>query len=238
MHRPIVALALAVSACSPARPDVACAPVVAVRDAAPVAGPAGLTNTLTVVGTGVAARAPDVVHVQIGVQGRHAGAAAALADGQARMTRIREALTGLGVAAGDVRTGNVGITPQPPGEPPAYVVDTQVGVVLRAPDRLDEVLAAVFAAGATAVHGVTHAMHDPRPLAAQARDLALADARARAEQIAAATGVALGPPLSVQETASSIANTTDAFALGFPALLPVPGQIQATETVTIAYRIP
>lgn len=239
----------ALSACAPA-PTATCdadapAPSLVCEAAESAAvGPAGLPRTLTVVGTGSASVAPDVVHIHLGVQTRDRDVATAAADNDARLTRIRAALTALGVADPDMQLHGLTISIQTPfnpetgqsGPPDGYIVDNNMAIALQDPRRQAEVLTAALAAGATNVLGVAHTLRDPEALATRARELALADARARAEQIAATTGVALGRPLSIQETASGNPPYVDPLALGVaPAL---PGQVQRIQTVTISYRIP
>lgn len=209
-------------------------------------GPAGLPHTLTVTGVGVATSAPDVVHVQIGVQSRNAEAAAALADNQAKLGRIRSAFARLGVAEADIQIASYALNPQAEmdpmtgmmREPTGFIVDNLVSVALRDPARVNEALGEVFAVGATSIQSVSFMLGDPQRLATEARDRAMADALARAEQMARAAGVSLGRPLSIQELGGSTAMFPDLYGMGPSPMAPTPGQLQHSMSVTVSYRIP
>lgn len=209
-------------------------------------GPSGLPHTLTVTGLGVATGAPDVVHMQFGVQSRNVDAAAALADNQAKLARVRAALSELGVAEKDVQVASYTLSPQGEmdpvtgmvREPTGFLADNMVSVALRDPTRVNEALAGVFAGGATSIQSVGFMLGDPQRLAAQARELALADARARAEQMARAAGITLGSPLSMQELGGTTAMFPDMYGMAPSPMMPTPGQVQQSMSVNVTYRIP
>ena len=70
---------------------------------------------------------------------------------------------------------------QPHGDDRALVVvDQQIVVTLRDPDKLGELLARAVTAGADSIQSVAFAVGDPNALTSQAREIAIADARARA----------------------------------------------------------
>ena len=218
--------------------------VICEEAAAPaVAGPAGLPHTLTVSGTGVASTAPDAVHIQFGIHARHAEAPAVLADSRARLDRIRGELALVGVADKDVQLtsytlggpSNIDPNTGTRHEGGEFTVDNAVSVMLRDPSRLQEVLARGIGSGAGSVMAVTFTLSDPKQLAQQARDLAMADAQARAEQLARAAGVTLGRPLSIQDNGSST-SPMDMYAYG--SMAPAPGQMQHVQSLMISYRIP
>ena len=66
-------------------------------------------------------------------------------------------------------------------------------------DRLSIVLDAAVAAGANQLWGVQFEVADPDAIEAEARAEAIRNAREKAEQIAARTGLALGPVIRVSE---------------------------------------
>ena len=78
---------------------------------------------------------------------------------------------------------------------------------------------------------------DPQRLHAQARERAMADAQARAEQLARAAGVTLGRPLSVTEQGSSAGMFPDMSGMLASPAVPTPGQMQQTMGVSVSYRI-
>jgi hypothetical protein len=210
---------------------------------------AEVPHTITVTGVGSAVGVPDVVSVTIGVQSRGADPSGAVADNNAKMGRILPALTGLGIAAGDVNTAGFMVSGQPDVDPQTgqalktvtYVVDNTVQVTVREPGKLGEILGQAVAAGADNVHSVTFSLGDPKPLAREARELAIADATARAEQIARAAGVTLGRPVSVQETPQYEVypmTTLARFTSSGPGPVPVGvGRVEQAAQVTMVFEI-
>ena len=96
-------------------------------------------------------------------------------------------------------------------------------------------------AGANNIYGVSFSAADQTGLEAQARDKAMADARARADQLAKAAGVSIDTVLSISENISSgpipyYAARDSAAAAGAP--VPVQGgQIQVGIQVQVVYII-
>jgi uncharacterized protein len=72
-----------------------------------------------------------------------------------------------------------------------------VNVTVRDLSSLGEVLNAVVEAGANSIYGITFSVEDRSAAVAEARDLAIADAKAKAEAIAASAGVQLGEIISI-----------------------------------------
>lgn len=80
-----------------------------------------------------------------------------------------------------------------------YLVSNTLDVSYADLSRAGDLISAAVAAGANNSWGLSFEITDPKPLQNQAREAALADAKARAEQIAKATGVKLGRVLSVSD---------------------------------------
>jgi uncharacterized protein YggE len=88
----------------------------------------------------------------------------------------------------------------PPALPPAtYRVSNQVEITIRDVGKASRVLQTAVNAGANSVWSVSFGIDDTKPLEADARDKAVADARARAEALAKLAGLKLGPVISVSE---------------------------------------
>jgi uncharacterized protein YggE len=71
--------------------------------------------------------------------------------------------------------------------------------------KLGAVLGAATGAGANNIWGITFEIEDPTKLEAQAREQAVKEARARAEQLASLAGVKLGKVVSVSELGAGAA---------------------------------
>jgi uncharacterized protein YggE len=171
----------------------------------------GEPRTITVTGYGIAYGAPDVVQVGLGVEGSDADILVAMDDVTARMNAVMQALEDGGVDVNDIRTesyyiyqdykyGQPGMGNESSDEPqPFYRVSTTVAVTVRQTDNVAELLAASVSAGANVVNYIQFNIEDRTALEAQARELAVADARARAEQLAGLMGLTVGEPLRITE---------------------------------------
>jgi len=163
-------------------------------------------RTISVNGIGTASAAPDIAYVNLGVDLKSASPAEAAAENTQRMNGVMAAIKELGVADKDVLTVSYGIfveqrydkQGQPTGEI-QYRVVNQVRVTVRDLTKVGALLEKAVAAGANNVGGVTFSLADPEALQKGARDKAIANARARAQQLAAGLGVKLGAPQQVSE---------------------------------------
>lgn len=172
----------------------------------PMHGPmqAGMAK-VTAQGEGRASVAPDLATVGLGVTTQAPTAAQAMADNAARQTQVIEALKAQGVAAEDLQTQGLSLYPvqtQAEGKPPTitgYQAQNIVSVRVRDLTRLGPLLDAMVGAGATDVQGVSFSREDDSAALDEARTAAVTDARRRAEVMAAAAGMALGPLVTLAE---------------------------------------
>jgi uncharacterized protein len=179
--------------------------------AAPAAcSPAEATRAITVLGEGQVRAAPDLARTTLGVEARAPSAVEATREAATRMASVIAAVKRLGVADADIQTSAFSIrserftAPLAPGggsglTPLTYVASNSVAVTIRDTARVGAILDAAVNSGANEVWGVSFAHSDEDALRARARDLAVADARARAEGLARAAGLVLGPVLSIDE---------------------------------------
>ena len=207
-------------------------------------------HTVSVNGAGTAHGTPDVATAQIGVQSRDVDPARAVDENNRKMAAILAALKNLGVDEKDVQTTNFSVSYQQdydpvtgqPKETYTYIVDNTVSVNIRDLTKVGEVLGKTVNAGANSIYGVTFSVSDTAKLEAEARDKAMADAKARAEQLALAAGVTLGEPMNINEYSSGpvYAAVDMAAGKGGGGGAPVPvstGEIQVTLNVSITYII-
>ena len=227
----------------------------ALQPNAPVAQTGGTAvRTITVVGTGKASGTPDVAHVTVGVEALGPSLQAVVDDNKTKMAALLAALKAQGIADKDIRTTNYNVyveNPQPPqpmvegGKPGStgpltYHVTNQVDVTVRDIAKLGDVLDKAVAAGANNVYGVSFSVDDPTKLQGMARANAIADAKARAQDLAGLTGVTLGDVISVSEV---IGGPTPVFAAAVEArslAAPVPiqtGELEVNMNVQITYAI-
>jgi hypothetical protein len=172
---------------------------------APTPREPGGPETVSVSGTGRAELTPDRAAFTVGVQTVAPTVAAALQENNARVAAIVAALKRLGAADREIRTLQMSIYPQQdqqPGRLPritGYQVSNSVTVTREDPSAVGKLLQAAVDAGANSVSGVSFVVSDP----ARGRDAALqaafADARAKAEVLARASGHALGRTIAIAE---------------------------------------
>jgi uncharacterized protein YggE len=216
--------------------------------ALPVAAPAladePMAPMINVTGTGTVEAAPDIATLSIGVTTQGDTAAAALAANSASLDAVLARLAAAGVDPRDMQTSNLSLNPNWTGYDnnnpviSSYVASNMLTITIRKLDTLGTVLDAAVQDGANTLNGLTFAVADPKPLLDEARTEAVADARARAELLAAAAGVKLGKIVSIAE-----AGTGEPPVPMYKAELsavPVPvvgGEVGMSASVTIFYEI-
>lgn len=169
------------------------------------------TRSIVMSGAGEAEGVPDQLSFKLSVRTTAADVSAALDQANARMRRVQAALREAGVARRDMQTAGLDIRADydyPESGPPVitgYTVSEDLGVLVRAlRDSGAAISAAVETGGNTVrMHGLTLRIGDPDALMLRARDDAVAEATAKAEQYAEATGQRLGAVVSVKEVSAS-----------------------------------
>lgn len=167
---------------------------------------------LTVTGTGEARAVPDRAMLSTGVVTQGRTAATALAANARAMNAVFDALKSAGIPDKDIQTSNVSVSPQYAPDKPGqsgpqhivgYEVTDTVNVTVDGLDKVGPTIDALVAAGSNQIDGPSFTIADPAPLLAKAREAAVKDAMARAETLARAAGVTLGPIVSISEGSTS-----------------------------------
>jgi uncharacterized protein YggE len=163
-----------------------------------VAGSAPIVRTLSSSGTGEVYLVPDVAYIYVGVRADADEVSAALDNNNAQANAVAQALKGQGVEANDIQTTSFNVYPmQDYGMDGTisrnyYVVENTVYITVRDLSKLGTLLDAVVKSGANTINSISFDVQDKADAMIQARDLAIANAIAEAESIAAASGVKLG----------------------------------------------
>jgi len=180
---------------------------VAVAGCAPGQAASTGTETISVTGYGEARGNPDIATLNLGVNVVNSSIDTAVEESNEAVARLTAALTGMGILGVDIQTTNFNVwrediyspeTGQVTGEF-RYHVDSSLTVNVREITKASEVLKVGLQNGANNIYGPSFAIDNTDVLAAQARAGAVADARARAEQVAAELGLTLGEVMSVKE---------------------------------------
>jgi len=210
--------------------------------------PPAQVQGISVSGTGEASGAPDLALIELGVSAEGKTVEEARNTAATAMNDVLDALKGADVAEKDVQTRQFRIEPEyeyPDGtqELIGYRVTNIVEVKVRDLDRVGEVIDDVAKAGGDVaqVQGLSFTIEEPDELRAQARQEAMADARARAESLAELAGVKLGKPISVTEStgASPVAFREAApMGQGVEEATPIEaGELEISVTVDVLFAI-
>jgi len=124
-----------------------------------------------------------------------------------------------------------------------YVMTNTVSVTVRNLDAASKVVDEAVAAGGDVVrlNGISFTVDEPERFAAEARELAVKDAHARAEALARLAGVQLGKPRSINEFLGSpvvVRGGVAASAAAPDVATPIsPGETEITMQVSIVYEV-
>ncbi|HEY8948373.1 MAG TPA: SIMPL domain-containing protein [Rhizomicrobium sp.] len=201
-------------------------------------------RVLTVSGQGEVHGTPDQAMLSAGVVTTAHTAAAALADNSKAMNEVFATLKRAGIADKDMQTSNFSVQPQYATDKngntlrdiTGYQVSNTVSVRVNDLAKVGPTLDALVSSGANSIGDIAFMIKDPKPLMAQARAAAVADAVARAQTLARAAGVTLGPITSINE--SGYSEPRPMYRMAAMAAAPAPTPIAAgEETVTAGVSI-
>lgn len=171
----------------------------------PQQGDQPLRRTVTVVGSGRASASPDIARVTLGVDVVNARLSVALSEVNKKTADIMAALKKAGVEEKNIRTADFNVIPQQaygpsgPGPITGYRVINTMRVTLRDLSKAGSVLDAAVGAGANTIQGLTFTIEDIKPVEANARRDAMADAKAKAEALAQEAGASVRRVLTISE---------------------------------------
>ena len=161
-------------------------------------------RSMTVNGIGRVTLVPDIATINIGVRTEEDNVTDALNGNTSQANAIADVLQDLGVEEKDIQTSNFNVYPSDRYNPMTgeiegqyFVVENTVNVTVRDLSNLGEVLTAVVEAGANNIYGINFNVDNREEAVAEARRLAIEDAKAKAEIIAGDAGVELGDLISI-----------------------------------------
>jgi len=203
-----------------------------------------LRSTVSVVGDGRVAVQPDTVFTGFGVESASANLAEAQNDAFTRMQSVIDAIVAQGVAREDIKTRSINISTEYDQQDRtrirAYRVSSSVQVQIRNVSTTSQVIDAAVAAGANRVDGISFAVADQTPFKDQARALAMADARRKADQLASLAGmrVVAVKAISESDATSTPVRSERAVSAAPAAPAPVePGEQEVRTQVSVVYII-
>jgi uncharacterized protein YggE len=218
---------------------------------APVAAqerpPEAISGTrLTITAEGRVTRPPDYVGIVAGVTTEAPTATEAIRQNAAKMEAIRAALRRAGIADRDVRTSSISLQPQwrePENRPrifTGYLAGNRLSIRFRDIASAGGVIDALVSAGANQIEGPDLGIERPESARDEARSLAVANARARADLYAHALGMRVRRVVSISEsnTMSDMANFANSRSAGYDAQTGIDPGVQAmTIDVTMVFEL-
>jgi len=251
--------------CSSSNPADTTPPVVPPQTApTPAASPevnVSLNNQVEgiwVSGTGKVAVSPDIAILRLGIETQEVTVSEAQVKASEAMDKVKTALTESGVADKDMQTQNFRIRQRTRWDDEqqqevviGYRVTNDVVAKIRDMEKIGDIIDAVVVAGGdyTRIDDLGFSVDDPSIYYDEAREKAMAEAKAKAEKIAGLAGMKLGEPTYINESTT----TPYLGGMGYemavpapaPALAPIivgappisPGEIEVRVNMQIAYSI-
>lgn len=173
---------------------------------------ASMNGTVSISGIGEVTSAPDTASITSGVTTQGATAREALDANTKAMTELLDTLKAAGIEARDIQTSGFSVNPnyvytdardangyQLPPKINGYQVFNTVNVRVRELAKLGSVLDKAVTVGANTINGVSFSVADPSKLYNEARKVAFADAKAKADLYAGVAGETLGSIRNITE---------------------------------------
>ncbi len=210
-------------------------------------------------GTGKVAVSPDIAMLRLGIETQEVRVSEAQAKASEAMDKVMAALTESGVAEKDMQTQNFRIRQRTRWDEEqqqevvvGYRVTNDVVAKIRDMEKIGDIIDAVVAAGGdfTRIDDLGFSVEDPSAYYDEAREKAMADAKAKAEKTAGLAGMKLGEPTYINESAitpylGGMGYEMMAAPMPAPAPAPIivetpsisPGEIEIRVNMQIAYSI-
>lgn len=206
----------------------------------PAQGESGpFTRTVTVTGVGTVEARPDEASFSFGVDTEAATARDASNRNAEAMRRLIDALRAAGVGGDDMQTQHVSVWPT--GERgDTYHASNSVSVTTSV-ERAGQLVDVATRAGATGVHGPSLTHSESHELEEQALERALAEARRKANVLAAAAGADVGLVVRLVEGSGPTpypehARMAAADAVANEAPIEA-GKVPTTATLTVTFAL-
>ncbi|MFC1939414.1 SIMPL domain-containing protein [Chloroflexota bacterium] len=203
-------------------------------------------------GEGKVTVVPDIATIRLGIEAEEASVATAQSKAAEAMEKVTTSLTNNGVAEKDIQVQQFSIRKATKWDRvkeeevvTGYRVTHMVTAKIRNTDKTGTIIDAVAEAGGdlTRIDSIGFSVDDPSAYHGQAREKAMAEAKAKAKQLAGLAGVTLGKPTYLSESTYTpgpiyrqdlIEKAAAAPAVETPIS---PGEMEITLTVQVAYDI-
>ena len=204
-------------------------------------------RTITVVGSGTAAGAPDRATAQLGIETQSTTPEQATKANNDQMAKLIEALKSAGIAEQDIQTAYYSVYTEQRYKPETgeatgeiiYHTSSSLSVTIRDISQVGAVLDKAVTAGANNISGVSFSVADTTKLEAAAREKAVADARARATDLARLFGVEVGKVATISEvvTGGPVPVYDRATGMGGGGAPIQPGQLSISTQLQVTFSV-
>ena len=202
-------------------------------------------------GVGKATVTPDIAVINVGVTAQGATIKLAQKELNIKMDAIAKAVKQLNIDTKDVKTANYSINPRYDYQSTTqrivgYDANSSLTIKVRNMDKANNVVDAATANGANQVGGISFDVDDRTKIENQARELAVADAKKKAETAAKIAGFSLGRIVNYEEGANGnprpelmYAKAMTPYGAGDAAVVsPIePGSNEITIQVSLSYEL-
>ncbi len=207
------------------------------------------SEAFTVTGEGKVSVKPDIATINVGVQANGTTVQNVQDNLNKNINAITAAVKKTGIDEKDIQTSNYNLSPtydftNSVQRITGYQASSNLTIKVRKIDTANNVVDAATAAGANTVGGISFDVDDKTKAMDDARKLAVADAKAKAEQAAQTTGFTLGKIINYQESTNNIrpmpmyAKTDVATGMGAGVATELStGTTDITLTVTLSYEV-
>lgn len=185
------------------------APITVAGQTTPTVPTEELPRTITVTGAGIVEIAPDTADITFGVYSQNESLEAAQDDNSTRLESIMQVFTDAGIPPEDVATSNYSVNVINEYDRDGnligvlgYEVWSSLTVTIRDISIVGTVLDDAVGAGANEISSISFYVDNTDAAASQARVAAIDDARAKADEMAEASGVLVVGVYSIEETSA------------------------------------
>lgn len=198
-------------------------------------------RTITVTGNASVKAVPDVAEVSLGVSATAKTARAAQAASAVLMNRVLATLRGRGLAASDLQTSQVSLSPNFGSRGVrivSYTARNTVTARIRDLDAAGAIIAAAAGVGANEISGPSLLVSNQTAVYEQALKAAVDDARVHAEAIASASNETVGEMRSATEGSMGVPVPIEARSKADLVATPLePGTVEVQANVTATFDV-
>ncbi|MFH0749876.1 MAG: SIMPL domain-containing protein, partial [Candidatus Gottesmanbacteria bacterium] len=165
------------------------------------------SEAFTVTGEGTVSIKPDIATVIVGVQAQGSTVKTVQDNLNTVINAVSAAVKKVGVDSKDIKTSNYNLNPtynynNGTQKIIGYEASSNLTIKVRDIEKANSVVDSATAAGANTIGGITFDVDDKTKAEGEARKLAVADAKAKAELAAQTAGFKLGKIINYQESTS------------------------------------